>query len=240
MRSVGLTVVLLCTGCGMGIAPPATKKATQEITCDQGQVPVYKNRFQPVSGASGVAAGADAYNGQVSADRPDAPPVPVDTTPADDGGLSAMTVTCGEAACPDGQVAVEDPARAPTYGTGAGGISGGGDFAGDPAGGAPAPSPDTPPAPPATPPAATVCAPPPPDCAPGQSPQFTVQKTWECTDCSLVVTYGGVYGNYRRCVNAPTVVCGEGEVPTWRSKTSSGSARPSATTAPTISTPSRA
>ena len=42
-----------------------------------------------------------------------------------------------------------------------------------------------------------------------------MKHTWECTDCALVVTYGFLYGNYRRCVNEPHVNCPEGQVPTW-------------------------
>src|SRR5439155_12223855 len=68
-----------------------------------------------------------------------------------------------------------------------------------------------------TPPAGPtlICAPTPPECPAGLSPQFTLRKTWECTDCSLVVTYGGIFGNYRRCVNKPQVTCTGEEVPTW-------------------------
>jgi hypothetical protein len=31
----------------------------------------------------------------------------------------------------------------------------------------------------------------------------------------MVVTYGGIYGNYRRCVSTPTLTCPGGEVPTY-------------------------
>jgi hypothetical protein len=60
------------------------------------------------------------------------------------------------------------------------------------------------------------CAPPPPSCPAGQSPQFVYSSsTWTCTDCSVVITYGGAYGNYTRCASAPTISCSSGQVPTW-------------------------
>jgi hypothetical protein len=62
---------------------------------------------------------------------------------------------------------------------------------------------------------AYVCAPPPPSCPEGQSPQFTQKNAWECTDCALVVSYGSIYGNFRRCVNEPKLQCPDGQVPTW-------------------------
>ncbi len=63
--------------------------------------------------------------------------------------------------------------------------------------------------------ATVVCAQPPPSCPAGFSPQFTAKHVWECTDCGLVVTFGGIFGNYRRCVNNPTLTCPTGEVPTF-------------------------
>jgi hypothetical protein len=60
------------------------------------------------------------------------------------------------------------------------------------------------------------CAAPPPSCPSGQSPQFVYSSsTWQCTDCSVVITYGGTYGNYTRCASAPTISCPSGQVPTW-------------------------
>ena len=207
MRSIATLGVLVLSGCGVGVAGPMTRKSTQAIDCASGQVPTYKNRFQPVGGASGVASGKDAAAGQVSADRPDAPPVQVDDSQMQNGQLTAMLLTCGGASCGDDQVAVEQTPRAPTYGGGAKTSDSAGPSAGDGVSGDDSP----PPAPPIT----LICAEPPPDCPSGQSPQFTNHNTWECTDCAMVVSYGAAYGNYRRCVNAPTVVCNTGEVPTY-------------------------
>ena len=78
-----------------------------------------------------------------------------------------------------------------------------------------APTSSAPAADPSAPTAKLFCTDPPPSCPQGQSPQFTSKKTWECTDCGLVVTYGGIYGNYRRCVNKPHLNCPAGNVPTW-------------------------
>jgi hypothetical protein len=124
-----------------------------------------------------------------------------------------MKVSCGQAPkCNSGQVAVVVPPKT----GGGGGVAAGGIATAGPS--ATIDSASTTPAVPATPPAPqveTVCTDPPPDCPPGLSPQFTIKKTWECTDCSLVVTYGGIYGNYRRCVGHPNVICPQGQVPTW-------------------------
>lgn len=63
---------------------------------------------------------------------------------------------------------------------------------------------------------ATHCVEAPPSCPEGQSPQYVFSSsTWECTDCSVVITYGSSYGNYTRCASAPTISCPEGQVPTW-------------------------
>ncbi|HEY3816472.1 MAG TPA: hypothetical protein VGL81_04840 [Polyangiaceae bacterium] len=63
---------------------------------------------------------------------------------------------------------------------------------------------------------AVQCVDAPPSCSAGQSPQYVYSSaTWQCTDCSVVITYGGSYGNYTRCVSAPTVSCPSGQVPTW-------------------------
>jgi hypothetical protein len=60
------------------------------------------------------------------------------------------------------------------------------------------------------------CVEAPPSCPDGQSPQYVFSSaSWQCTDCALVVTYGGTYGNYSRCTSAPTVQCSDGQVPTW-------------------------
>ena len=89
------------------------------------------------------------------------------------------------------------------YGTG--GVD---DFTGDDS--PPTPEPQPTPAP------TTKCAPPAPTCAAGLSPQYSLSKSiWECTDCSLVVTYGGIFGNYRRCVSSPTITCPVEQVPTY-------------------------
>jgi hypothetical protein len=62
----------------------------------------------------------------------------------------------------------------------------------------------------------TQCAAAPPSCPNGQSPQYVFSSsTWQCTDCSVVITYGGTYGNYTRCASAPTISCQTGQVPTW-------------------------
>jgi hypothetical protein len=60
------------------------------------------------------------------------------------------------------------------------------------------------------------CVEPPPSCPQGQSPQYVFSSsTWQCTDCSVVITYGSAYGNYSRCASAPTISCPSGQVPTW-------------------------
>jgi hypothetical protein len=180
----------------------------------------------PAGGTAGpvaTSAPATSASGAPAA----SPPAPASTgaggagTAADggtgDGTYTAMTVTCGAAPCVPGEVAVEVP---PTVSGGSGAAAGGIGIAGPvaatagasaPAAAAPASTPSTPSAPPTN----LVCASPPPSCPEGQSPQFTGKQTWECTDCALVVTYGGIYGNYRRCVDMPHLTCPDGEVPTW-------------------------
>jgi hypothetical protein len=223
MRLIFVAAVMACAACGVG-GNKNWQSTTQPLSCDQGDVPIYTNRFTPQSGGSGVATGADAAAGKINSDGSSGPttggadpagptgagggattPPQVDPT----GPLTAMVATCGQAQCAPFQVAVEFPA-APA----GGGVASGAAFSD--AAGAPASGGDTAPTDPPNQPAPTVkCAPPPPDCQPGFSPQFTGHDTWECTDCALVVTYGGIYGNYRRCVNAPTIACPQGQVPTW-------------------------
>jgi hypothetical protein len=260
---------LVLLACG-GTQPDSPTRHTgqQNLVCSGSDVPIYRNRFAPQSGASGVATAPEAAAGIISSDaasavgvgapsfvaggdsaaRTDAPvvigPTPPLTSasapdaagPGSSGGatgatmttgsaapITAMDTTCGRAACVPGQVAVEIPPAA----AGPGAVT-----SGAPAVrvAAEAPRPSSPaaaesttgvttsaltaPAPAAS--ASTFfCTTSPPICPEGQSPQFTSKRTWECTDCSLVVTYGGAYGNYRRCVNMPHLVCPAGEVPTW-------------------------
>jgi hypothetical protein len=204
----------------------------QSLECSGGEVPVFSNRFVPQPGGSGVATGADAAAGMINSSGPSGggvaggaagPGAPTSGAPTsgapagDDGGpLTAMTVACGQAMCAPGQVAVEvppvvtgGPIGAPTTGapTAGGAASSGAAGVGDSVG--------TPAPPQLMPPGTIVCTDPPPPCPAGQSPQYTSKQTWECTDCSLVVTYGGQYGNYRRCVSTPHLDCPNGQVPTW-------------------------
>ncbi len=174
-----------------------------QLVCDGSDVPIYSNRFVPQAGASGVATPTDALNGKTQSD----PNAAIPSAGSDD--VSAMTVTCGQANCAPGQVAV-DIAPDPSASTGDG-------IAGAPLSeGKPSTGTDTPGGDGTTQASATIlCTAPPPVCAKGLSPQFTGKQTWECTDCSLVVTYGGQYGNVRRCASAPTIVCPDGQVPTW-------------------------
>jgi hypothetical protein len=223
MRTAALFLITTLFACGSH----QVRSADQPITCEGSDVAIYTNRFIPQPGASGVATGGEAAAGAISSDRP-APSGGgggTMTAPADGGPLTAMTVTCGPANCAPGQVAIEAPPMVTGGGfgggigapSGAGGVGATGVGAAG-AGGAPAPgTPGPAPTPsPQLPPAGTlVCADPPPACPPGQSPQFTSKQTWECTDCALVVTYGGAYGNYRRCVSEPHLDCPSGQVPTW-------------------------
>jgi hypothetical protein len=194
----------------------------------------------PAQAAAGiVSSDAPTSGASVSLAAPgSAPAVPASSAPpattgtgtgattdagTGDGTYTAMIVSCGAAPCAPGQVAVDAPlpVNAGT-GTATGGTAVAGPVApvsaparptttesaapsAAPAAGAPA----------STPPTNLVCTSPPPPCPEGQSPQFTGKQTWECTDCSLVVTYGGLYGNYRRCVNMPHLTCPDGQVPTW-------------------------
>jgi hypothetical protein len=189
-----------------------------------------------------VAAVGASAGGSTTADPAPTPTTP-GSTGADDSGapISAMAMSCGAAACPSDQVAVEVPPTVTSYGATSGGVASStalpvtGLAASDPATAPPATAPPAT-APPASapPPVATapaappsvvastgggggtfVCADPPPDCPAGQSPQFTSKRAWECTSCDLVVTYGGIYGNYRRCVDRPHIQCDSGTVPTW-------------------------
>jgi hypothetical protein len=237
-----------------------TASQHESLVCSGADAPVYRNRFAPQLGASGVATAPEAAAGIISSDAPagggaiaapatsagsapiaagsgtsagaaspiadpSAPPISQGDGSGDDAGgagITAMVATCGPSPCAAGQVAVEappvpaaTPAVAGTSATIAGpaiGLSTGAPVA-DPTAGAPALAPSPSPSP--SPTTTLVCAPPPPSCPQGQSPQFTMKQTWECTDCSLVVTYGFLYGNYRRCVNMPDIQCPVGEVPTW-------------------------
>jgi hypothetical protein len=201
MRSLLAVAVVICCACGKG--GPQVNHNTGALECAGGETAIYKPTFPPASGGSGVASAADAREGYTSSDSkgsgPATPP------PAVDPGepLQAMTAECGQATCAPGLVAVEIPA--PASGPG-GGIAGGVDDVGAP------PTPDVPPAPPAP---TVKCAVPPPTCPTGQSAQYTSHDTWECTDCAMVVTYGGIFGNYRRCVSSPTLTCPGGQVPTY-------------------------
>jgi hypothetical protein len=210
MRTTTLVPLVLLVGC---VTPENTRpQSTNEpITCNDGDIPIYSNTFTQTPGASGVATGADAVAGMTSS----APSTPItDATPtASDGQpLTAMMVECGKAHCASGQVGVEIPGMNPT-----GGVSGG------PSSGASTTDTASPPSSSAPSGASAgssskpqiVCAPPPPSCPMGLSPQYTLKDTWECTDCALVVTYGGTYGNFRRCASAPTIVCPTDQVPTW-------------------------
>jgi hypothetical protein len=192
MKAIRLiSISLLAAACGRHL-----EQDSSALDCSSGQTPIFSDRFSPQAGASGVANATDAEAGMTAS--------PADAQPTSTGDQpSAMTVSCGSTSCGKGQVAVNIPAPA---GPGSGPIGTGADppIDGAPSGGG------------STPPQATqVCAAPPPNCPTGQSPQFTLKQTWECTDCALVVTYGGTYGNYRRCVSTPTLQCSTGEVPTW-------------------------
>jgi len=192
MRAFRWLCLLVVSGCGGLLG-----HESQSVDCSSGQTPIYSNRFSPERGASGVATAADAQAGRTSSDPNAAVPSTTDTP-------TAMTITCGQASCGSGQVAVEVP---PTTGGPGTGATSTGDSTGAPTGGSPTGGSD--------PSGTTVCTDPPPNCPQGQSPQFTLKKTWVCTDCTLVVTYGGIYGNYRRCVGKPDVTCTQGNVPTW-------------------------
>jgi hypothetical protein len=199
--------VAALVGCGIGGTKGKTQSTSQPISCDPGEAPIYTNRFAPSAGASGVASYPAAAAGEVSQDTGSMATTP--PVPSDPGGpATAMVVSCGDSTCGTGLVGVEIPPAPTNGGTGIGSAPVGAPAGADPA---PTPTPDPTPAPAPT----IVCAVPPPSCATGLSPQYTAHGTWECTDCSLVITYGGIYGNYRRCVNAPTVVCPSGQVPTW-------------------------
>lgn len=210
----------------------------ESLICSGSDAPIYTNRFAPQSGGSGVATAPEAVAGKISSDAPTggAPTyvgptsvptgsdAPVDGGPApavadagtgsDAGGglITAMIGTCGPSPCGPGQVAVEAP---PKVAAATGAATAGPASAPIAPVSSPPAAADPSPAPAATPTVALVCAQPPPVCPQGQSPQFTMKQTWECTDCSLVVTYGAAYGNYRRCVNMPQIQCPDGQVPTW-------------------------
>jgi hypothetical protein len=220
MRIIFVAAVVACTACGVG-GNKNWQSTSQALSCDQGQTEVFTNRFTPQSGGSGVATGADAAAGKVNSDGssggappsggggappPSTPPSP----PADPNQpLTAMVVACGDSQCPPGLVEIDFPQVSSSGGVSTGAVGASSTIDG------PATPPSPPANPPPPPPPTVKCAPPPPSCAPGFSPQYTGHDTWECTNCALVVTYGGIYGNYRRCVNAPDIACPGGQVPTW-------------------------
>jgi hypothetical protein len=203
MRNSVLAVVVVLCACGTGFKHP-TSNTGGALSCDDGSTVTYAPRFAPTAGGSGVASAPDAQAGYVSSDSKGAgaPPV-VPVSDAGDGELTAMVTSCAPSSCAAGEVAVTIPPPA----TGAGGPTTAGPTTDGPTAGPSTPT--------DTPQATTKCAPPPPACATGLSPQYTSHDTWECTDCALVVTYGGIYGNYRRCVSTPTIACPNGQVPTF-------------------------
>ncbi len=215
MRPLITLTLLSLAGCG---GDGGARSHSEPLDCSDGQVPIYSSRFTPAAGASGVATPADAEAGKTSSDPAATGEAASATTGSSD--TTAMTVTCGKANCPSGKVAVDVPPMEPS-GSGSGGLSGTpstSEGKASPSGTPTPPSDSSPPSsgtPTPSPADMIVCTDPPPVCPTGQSPQFTVKNTWECTDCALVVTYGGTYGNYRRCVDAPHLNCPDGQVPTW-------------------------
>jgi hypothetical protein len=202
MRSLLAVAVVTCCACGLGKGQP--QHVTGALSCNTGETAIYKPTFPPQSGGSGVASAQDAAAGYTSSDsKGSTPPVPPENVKEGEP-LTAMVAECGTTTCAPYEVQVEIPPPA-SGGVGTGAAAGGVDD-----------GPTPPPADPPTPPAPTTkCAPPPPSCQAGFSPQYTSHDTWECTDCAMVVTYGGIYGNYRRCVSTPTVNCPTGQVPTY-------------------------
>jgi hypothetical protein len=203
MRNLSI-VLILAAGCST--SPSSSDQ--KYVQCSGSDIPIYSPRYASQYGGSGVATPADAAAGRTSSD-PNAP------IPQSDPGNTAMVVRCGQApACGQDQVGIEYPSPA------GGGATGGGDAlppTSVPTGG-PVRDPST--GDPATTGTGTadskiVCASPPPFCGPGLSPQYTDKGGWECTDCALVVTYGGIYGNTRLCTSLPDLMCPEGETPTW-------------------------
>jgi hypothetical protein len=215
MRKI-LVLALFCLGACSG----SSKSTIQALTCETGDTPVYTNRFVPVPGGSGVASAADAAAGKINSEggggatfggaEGPAPAVPATggpSTPAPkvEGPITAMTAECVASICDPGKVAVELPKKIDP-GLGAPATAAVDGTAG-PLATSTSPAADTP---------EYTCVEPPPTCTAGESPQYNISKGfWECTDCALVVTYGGQYGNYRRCVNEPHLDCGDGQVPTW-------------------------
>jgi hypothetical protein len=199
MRLFASLGVFSLVACGVEQSHPPI---LQQGLCSPAETEVYKNRFANYGGGSGVATYQDAASGKVNSDG-EAGPV-TEAIDAGEGPPTAMAVSCAPAACAPGEVLVEQPPKIDNT-TGGVGVGAGVD---DSFGG---PDSNPPPAPTPT----TVCTVPPPQCPTGQSPQFTLHQTWECTDCSLVVTYGGIFGSVRRCVNKPNVTCTGEDVPTW-------------------------
>lgn len=61
-----------------------------------------------------------------------------------------------------------------------------------------------------------ICASPPPYCGPTLWAQYSLSGRWDCTDCSVVIHYGALFGGVTRCAPPPsTVQCTGGEVPTF-------------------------
>lgn len=183
------------------------------------------NSDGPVSG--GISGGAPTPTAGGDLVGPDAPTgnTPAPTPKPLDGPITAMVASCQPTMCADGQVAVEIPPMVGNNGDGpvlsggpaSGPSAGPSDPAIDDSGTAEvdAPAIPTPPNVQLSPPGTLLCVPPPPACDNGMSPQYNSKGQWECTDCAIVVTYGGAYGNYRRCANEPNIKCEDGQVPTW-------------------------
>jgi hypothetical protein len=199
MRTSSILSVVFFTACAGQRSTP--RSAYEPVSCGGSETAIYTPRFTAQYGTSGVASGADAAAGSLNSADPSA------SVPAADPDLTPMLVMCGSSSCGDGQVEVDIPA--PTGGAAGGGAISGIDSTG-PTVGAPPTTTTT------NSQATVICADPPPYCTGGLAPQYDdVKKQWECADCTLVVTYGGIYGNERRCTSLPDVACPEGQVPTW-------------------------
>src|SRR4051794_22490021 len=64
MRKTLLVALFSLCACGGS----STKTQVQSLVCQDGETPVYSNRFAPVPGGSGVASGADAADGKINSD----------------------------------------------------------------------------------------------------------------------------------------------------------------------------
>jgi hypothetical protein len=208
---------------GVATAPEAAAGIISSDATGTGSTVGGTASLGPAVGATGTPT--------TTAPPPSTPPLAASDGGSATGPITAMVATCGTAPCAPDQVAVDiPPAPNPTTGvTGTAGPTAAGapiatstavsdTTAARPAtAGAAAPTAGAAaPAAASSPPANNlVCTSPPPPCPEGQSPQFTMKHTWVCTDCALVVTYGYIYGNYRRCVDEPHLECPQGQVPTW-------------------------